>query len=123
MESPQLLRLARSVARGELPETRSDSASDVDQTPADGRRHGWPVRPQPILYCAVQVEEEKGNDIRHSGLCYRALSPRLEGSRSSSVLGCAFFGSIRVVGKLRDRDDFAVEVVLEGFLEGGHYAQ
>ncbi len=88
----------------------------------DGSRHGRPVRPQPVLHRPVQVQQEEGHHVQHACLGHGALPPRLERQRRGDLVGGPRRGRSRVVGHGGYGVDLAVEVVLEGLLEGRHYA-
>ena len=115
--SPQLVRLAGSIARSKPPPLSMPGPGEVDQPPPDGRRHGRPVRPHAALDGAVEVEQEEGHDIGDARLGHRALTPRLECGRRSVVLGCPLLRRVRVLGEFGDGRNLAVEVLFEGLLE------
>lgn len=89
----------------------------VNKTPPDGRRHGWPVRPHAVLDGAVEVEQEKRDDIGNARLGYSALSPCLECGCSSVILWRALLRRVWVIGELGNGRDLIVKVLLERLLE------
>lgn len=111
-----------SIAAGKLPPSAVPRPSNVCHAPFHGGRHGRPVGPEAVLSSVIEVQQEKGYDVKHTGLGDRLLAPDLESLGSDSCLGGINFRRLGVVGECGDGGNLAVEVVLKVVLEGVHDA-
>ena len=111
------LRLPVSTTAGKTPPSRVPETADIDQPPADGRRHGRPVGPLALLHRAVKVQEEKGHDVREA----RAHDGRLAPFREHGADRAREILLVRLdLRECRDGADLRVEVVAEGLRERVH---
>lgn len=97
-------------------------ARNINQSPFHRRRNRGPILPLALLSRAVQVEQEKRNDIERAGLRHRVLAPRLERLGREVRLGGSGSWCVGVVGERGDGLDLAVEVVGEAVAEAVHDA-
>jgi hypothetical protein len=123
LQSIQLPWLPLRIAARKPPPAAIPRASQIHQSPADGRRHRWPVGPEPALGRGIQVHQEEGHHVGGTRLGHRLLAPCLEHGRGGGGLGCALDGSPGMAGHGGDGGDLMVEVVLEGGFEGVHDAK
>lgn len=102
----QLLRLSIIITTGELPPPAVPAAKRPHQRPPHRPRNWREIRPQPVLKCQVQIQEEE-----HHRPCLGELFGR----------GTAFSGRDLkdrqrrpVLGEGEERRDFVGKVLLEG---------
>ena len=96
---------------------------NINQPPPHQRRHRRPRRPHPVFIRGIQVEQEEGHDVRRPSLRHSLLAPGFENGSCALGLWGIWFWRAGQIAERRYGFNLVVEVVVEGFLEGIHYAE